>query len=416
VRYLLVILDGAADRKNAELNGKTPLEAANMKNLNRIARHSLAGMMYPIKKGVAPESDSAVFSILSYNVKNYTGRGSMEAFGAGLKVGKNEIALRANFATIDEKRRIISRRCNLTKREARELEKEINKIKIEGVKIKFKATVDYRGALLISPYHGKKLSQEITNVDIGYIKKGTISIAKTVKEGASPIPKAKPLKNTKEAEFTAEIVNEFVDKAIEVLSKSNVNKKRIAEGKQAANAILLRDASLGLPDVEPIEKKFGIRFCFVTEMPVERGIAKLLKMREIKFESAKKGIERYKELAKIVNKNTRDCDFVYVHIKGPDEPGHAGDPKKKRDILKAIDDGFFSKLKLDDTRICVTCDHATPCILKAHSSDPVPVIIGKVRNGDNLLFDENIDSNGSLGIFNGNELISKILHADEAIK
>ncbi|MFP3278603.1 MAG: hypothetical protein RXO43_03565, partial [Candidatus Micrarchaeota archaeon] len=62
MRYLLVILDGAADRKNAELNGKTPLEAANMKNLNRIARHSLAGMMYPIKKGVAPESDSAVFS------------------------------------------------------------------------------------------------------------------------------------------------------------------------------------------------------------------------------------------------------------------------------------------------------------------------------------------------------------------
>jgi len=414
VRYLLVILDGAADRENAELNGKTPLEAANMKNLNKIARHSLAGMIYPIKKGIAPESDSAVFSLLSYNIKNYTGRGAMEALGAGLKVGKDDIALRANFATIDEKRRIISRRCSLTKKEAKELEKEINKIKIEGVKIKFKATVDYRGALLISPHH-RKLSQEITNVDIGYIKKGTISIAKTV-NGVLPIPKAKPLKNTKETKFTAKIVNEFVDKAIEVLSKSNVNKKRVAKGKQVANAILLRDASLGLPDVEPIEKRFGIRFCFVTEMPVERGIAKLLKMHEIKFESAKKGIERYKELAKIVNKNTRDCDFVYVHIKGPDEPGHAGDPEKKRDILKAIDNGFFSKLRLDDTRICVTCDHATPCILKAHSSDPVPVIIGKVRNGDNLLFDENIDSNGSLGIFNGNELIRKILHADEVIK
>ncbi|MFP3215459.1 MAG: alkaline phosphatase family protein [Candidatus Micrarchaeota archaeon] len=415
MRYLLVILDGAADRKNAELNGKTPLEAANMKNLNKIARQSLAGMMYPIEKGVAPESDSAVFSILSYNIKNYTGRGAMEALGAGLKVGKNDIALRANFATIDENRRIISRRCSLTEKEAKELEKEINKIKIKGVKIKFKATVDYRGALLISP-RGRKLSQEITNVDIGYIKKGTISIAKAVDEGRLPIPKAKPLKNTKEAKFTAKIVNEFIDKAIEVLSKSNVNKKRIAEGKQAANAILLRDASLGLPDVEPIEKKFGIKFCFVTEMPVERGIAKLLKMHEIKFESAKRGIERYEKLAKIVNKNTRNCDFVYVHIKGPDEPGHAGDPKKKRDILKAIDNGFFSKLNLYDTRICVTCDHATPCSLKAHSSDPVPVIIGRFRNGDNLRFDENIDSKGSLGIFNGNELISKILHMDEAIK
>jgi len=415
LRYLLVILDGAADRKNAELNGKTPLEAANMKNLNKIARQSLAGMMYPIEKGIAPESDSAVFSILSYNIKNYTGRGAMEALGAGLKVGKNDIALRANFATIDENMMIISRRCSLTKKEAKVLEKEINKIKIKGVKIKFKATVDYRGALLISP-RGRKLSQEITNVDIGYIKKGTISIAKAVIEGRLPIPRAKPLKNTKEAKFTAKIVNEFIDKATEVLSKSNVNKKRIAEGKQAANAILLRDASLGLPDVEPIEKKFGIKFCFVTEMPVERGIAKLLKMHEIKFESAKRGIERYEKLAKIINKNTRNCDFLYVHIKGPDEPGHAGDPKKKRDILKAIDNGFFSKLNLDNTMICVTCDHATPCSLKAHSLDPVPVIIGRFRNGDNLRFDENIDSKGSLGIFNGNELISKILHMDEAIK
>jgi len=416
VRYLLVILDGAADRKNIELNGKTPLEAANMKNLNRIARHSLAGMIYTIKRGVAPESDSAVFSILSYNIKNYTGRGAMEALGAGLKVEKDDLALRANFGTIDDKKRIISRRCSLTKKEAKELERDINKIQIEGVKIKFKATVDYRGALLIKPCNRKKLSQEITNVDIGYIKKGTISIARTVNEGALPIPKAKPLKNTKEAKFTADIVNEFVDKAIDVLSNSNVNKKRIAEGKQAANAILLRDASLGLPDVEPIEKKFGIRFCFVTEMPVERGIAKLLKMHEIRFESTKEGVERYKELAMIVNKNTKDCDFVYVHIKGPDEPGHAGDPKKKKEILKDIDNGFFSKLRLDNTMICVTCDHATPCSLKAHSSDPVPVIIGRVRKGDNLSFDENIDSKGSLGIFNGNELISKILQMGGAIK
>jgi len=123
VRYLLVILDGAADRENAELNGKTPLEAANMKNLNRIAKHSLAGMIYPIKKGIAPESDSAVFSLLSYNIKDYTGRGAMEALGAGLKVGKDDIALRANFATIDEKKRIVSRRCSLAKKRRRSSKK-----------------------------------------------------------------------------------------------------------------------------------------------------------------------------------------------------------------------------------------------------------------------------------------------------
>ncbi len=74
IKYMLVVLDGAADRKNAVLRGMTPLQDAHMDNLNNIARGSAAGMMYPIAKGIAPESDSAVFSLLSYDIKRYTGR------------------------------------------------------------------------------------------------------------------------------------------------------------------------------------------------------------------------------------------------------------------------------------------------------------------------------------------------------
>ncbi|MGC9129399.1 MAG: alkaline phosphatase family protein [Candidatus Micrarchaeia archaeon] len=406
MHYLLVVLDGAADRPSSLLSGKTPLEAAQMKNLNKIARRSLAGMMYPVGEGIAPESDSAVFSILSYSIENYTGRGPIEALGAGMHIGKNDIAMRANFATVDRKGNITSRRCHLSKREAKTLEKEINKIKVKGARIRFKATVDYRGVLIISSR--KRLSSSITNVDVAYIKKGNISIA--VRSKRQKIPRSKPTEKTEEAMRTARIVNEFVEKAMHVLSKSKVNEERRKKGAEEANAILLRDAGKSLPAVMPIGKKFGMDFCFITEMPVERGIAKLLRMKEVRFDNDKKGVERYKELAKAANKSIKRCDFVYVHIKGPDEPGHAGDAARKTEVLKEIDAGFFANIRPSkNVKVCVTCDHSTPCSMKAHSADPVPVIISSRSKHDTLDFNEKIDLKGSLGIFNGNELINRIL-------
>ena len=101
MRYLLVVLDGAPDRPNPEIRNFTPLEYAKMENLNKLAIKSKVGMMYSVGKGIAPESDAAVFSILSYDVKHYTGRGPLEAFGSGLKVDSKTLALRANFATIE---------------------------------------------------------------------------------------------------------------------------------------------------------------------------------------------------------------------------------------------------------------------------------------------------------------------------
>ena len=131
---VFVILDGAADRENATLDGMTPLQSANMPNLRIMASSALKGMMYPIGKGVAPESDAAVFSILGYDISSYTGRGPLEALGAGLKVTDKSVAFRCNFATIDKNRVIIDRRAGrIDSHDANALGKEINKIDL-GIK------------------------------------------------------------------------------------------------------------------------------------------------------------------------------------------------------------------------------------------------------------------------------------------
>lgn len=407
-KMLLVVIDGAGDRKIASLGNKTPLEAAHMLHLQVIAKKSLAGMMYTIGKGIAPESDAAVLSLLGYNIKKeYTGRGPLEAYGAGINIENDMLALRANFAYVLSDGTVADRRAGrrVSAYEAKMLAKEINSLHISGAEFLFKPTVGYRGVVVIKSK--QKLSSSISNADIGYIKKGNISIA--LHKYSSRLPKVKALKNDEASRRTARIVNELVEKIRYKLGKSRINIERVKKGLPPANALLLRDAGLGLPRVKNFKEKYGLSAAFITEMPVERGIAKLLKMREIKINETDNLARRYMEMAKHARSALKENDFVYVHIKGPDEYGHNGDAEGKKESLELVDT-FFKSLRKINYTIAVTADHSTPCELKAHSSDPVPLIIynQKVRP-DGMEFNENIDAKGSLGIITGSELVKTIM-------
>ncbi len=85
-KILYIVLDGLGDLPIKELNNKTPLEAALTPNLDRLAQRGKTGIVYPVAKGIAPESDIAVISLLGYDAhKYYTGRGPLESFAEGLK-------------------------------------------------------------------------------------------------------------------------------------------------------------------------------------------------------------------------------------------------------------------------------------------------------------------------------------------
>lgn len=408
---VLVVLDGAADRANPELSGMTPLEYADMPNLRRFAKNASKGMMYSVGKGIAPESDAAIFSILGYKVSDYTGRGPLEAFGAGLDVGEKTLGVRCNFATIGHDRRIIDRRAGrISTRDAELLGEEISKVDlgIDGVSFEFKPTVGHRGACVFRS-ESRGFSHMVSNADLGYVKKGTISVA--VGGELGKLPDVVPLDKSKEAEFTAYVLNTFISKVIEALSGSEVNERRRREGVYEANSLLMRDAGVGLPNVEGFNGRFGKKAAFIAEMAVEKGISRLIGMNPIEIPEIKERNVRYKVMADKVNSNIDAYDFVYVHIKGPDEPGHDGDAPLKAKILEEIDANFFGMLDMKGIRLCVTADHATPCTMKAHSDDPVPVMFTGVEavHGEPEEFDEKIGDLGSLGIINGVELVDMII-------
>lgn len=419
-KIIYVVLDGLGDRPCKEFGGKTPLEAAEKPNMNSLLKKAKTGIVYTVGKGIAPESDVAVISILGYDArKYYTGRGPLESYAEGLEIKDGDLAFRVNFATVGEGKKILDRRVgrNLTTEEAGALAKDINeKVILDSypAAFKFKNTIGHRGVLVIYRKDGKRLKAEITNTDPAYDKHGVFGVAKAKFENF--VLDSKPtagFEGDEEANAAAKLINEFTKKSVEVLNESEINKRRIKEGKLPGNLILSRDAGDRLPKFPPIYKEYGVKFgCFV-EMPVEKGIAILTGMDVVKLPLPTGNLrEDYTLRAKKVFEAIDNYDGLYIHIKGPDEPAHDGDALKKKESIEAIDKFFFSELlkrvDLEKNLIAITSDHSTPCPLKAHSDDPVPLLVagGGIISDGTADFSERSCAKGRLGELEGRELMS----------
>jgi 2,3-bisphosphoglycerate-independent phosphoglycerate mutase len=104
-------------------------------------------------------------------------------------------------------------------------------------------------------------------------------------------------------------------------------------------------------------------------------------------------------------------DFVLVNIKGADESGHDGLAEQKRTFIEKADTALEPLLGLSDCVIIVCADHSTPCTIKDHSADPVPVVIrgDGVRMDDVVRFDEYTCAKGGLGRITGAALLPTAL-------
>ncbi|MCX8151253.1 MAG: alkaline phosphatase family protein [Candidatus Bathyarchaeota archaeon] len=420
MKLLYIVIDGMGDLPIEALNNKTPLEAAKTPNMDELAKKGKTGLLYTVKKGVAPESDAAVISLLGFDPFKFSpGRGVIEAVGAGIDMKNGDLALRCNFATLGENKKILDRRVarSLSTEEALELSKAANeevKLTSHPATFEFKPTLGHRAVLVIK-HKNKPLSSRINNTDPAYTIVNGVGVAET--NVKMVLKTCEPLDDSQEAQISADLVNEFTDKTHELWDQHPVNVKRANEGKLKGNVVLSRDAGNQLPQFFNINKKYGVNFAALADMHAERGIAKLAGMDASLLPpptgNLKKDCEvRVKKLLETLQ--THDC--VYIHLKGPDEPGHDGNCHLKRDIISAIDTHFFGNLlpqvDIKETLFCITSDHATPCALKVHSDTPVPLLIsgGTVEDEKLSKFSEKNCQEGSLGILNyGYELMPMLM-------
>jgi 2,3-bisphosphoglycerate-independent phosphoglycerate mutase len=413
-KILVTILCGAGDRPIARLGGRTPLEAADTPHLDDLARRGAAALIDVIGADVTPESDSGAMALLGYDpLVHYTGRGALEGLGMGFWDGTgSSVGFRVNFASQDRASGRLDRRTarDLTDPELQQLAGEIRAavdLSALGIEYRMKAFGRHRGILGFTS-HVHELSGEVSNTDPGFRRVGAFGIPNEHHGGEPDV--CLPLEDGEPAARTARAVNEFVRQSSEVLAASEVNARRVAEGKLPANVVLFRDAGHALPSLEGFAERTGRSLALYGQVPAEHGLCRLIGGRFVESKPAdgQPEEEYYVEVARALFDDP--ADVILVHLKGADEPGHDDQPEEKAAALERID-RFYARELVEhagpDDLVVFTGDHATPCELGIHSTDPVPTVAcgPGVEPDDRVRFTEADAAAGGLPVRRAVELM-----------
>lgn len=389
-KILFTVLDGLGDLEIAAFESKTPLDAANTPNLDYMAENGITGLMEPYMffGETYPTSEGAHIGMFGY--KDYfLKRGPYEVAGINMPLYEGDVALRANFATVDDNGIIIDRRAGRIE-DTQELIEALKGIKIDGINFDIKASVSHRAGLIL---RGDNLSSDITTNDPN-------------KTGVLP-SKVKP--ETEQAIFTARVLNEYIEKANEILNNLEFNKNRELK----ANYLLVRGAGQ-FKKIFPFKDKYGLSAACIAGGGLYKGIGKMTGMHviEVKGATGRADTDLWRKFneAEFALDN---YDFVFLHIKGTDIFSHDGDPEGKKDFIEKIDPLFKRFIDREDLLVVVTADHSTPCFTKEHSRDPVPILIYGNGKDDVKHFRENEVEKGQLGLFQSKELMNKLLNINE---
>lgn len=393
----MVVCDGMADRVEHEFGDETPLGFAKTPNFDRLASTGSVGLMDPVSPGIRPGSDYATTALLGYDPRlSYTGRGGLEAAGAGIDLMPGDVAFRCNFSTVDDDLTVIDRRAGRIEQGTSQIAETLRKIRprgVKGLKVDFRATVAHRGVLILK---GRGLSRMVSDVD--------------PYETGVKIRKCEPLDDSTAAKRTASAVNDFVMQSFKRLKNHPVNVERIREGKPPANVVLPRGAGT-LPPFKPLHDLYGVNVACIAAVALVKGVCRIAGAELVTVEGATGGLDtNYEGKAYAALKALKNHDLVILHVKAPDIASHDGDFKKKATAIEKIDDAvgkIIPSLDSASTYVIVTADHATPVSVRDHSGNPVPLLINGpgVPRSKVPKFSENTASRGNLGRLHGIDLM-----------
>jgi len=391
-------MDGLGDRPTPELGGKTPLQVAKTPTLDRLAKEGQNALMDVIGPGITPGSDTAHLALFGYDPHDsYPGRGPLEVLGSGLESRPGDIAFRSNFASVDSKMVVTDRRAGrfFTPGEQAALQTAIDGIEIDDVRVRFLATVEHRGALVL---RGPGLYPDITDVD-PHEEGKKILVCKAL----SP-----------ESQKTADIVNKLMIEANLRMKDLPLNKDRKKRGKPSANAILLRGPGRH-GEIPTLKDKYGIKAAVIAGGALYIGAAKYVGMEHVPVEGQTGTIDtNFHNIAmKAIECIKSDYDYIFVHIKATDNASHDGNAREKILAIERTDALVDEILKAVGDRIviAVTGDHSSPLTIKEHSCDPVPLVLWAdfMRPDSVERFSEIDAARGGLGTIRGMDVLPLLL-------
>jgi len=354
VKYAAVIPDGMADHPLDRLDGRSPVEAADTPNLDRVALRGRLGLVCHTSDGLPPGSDVAILSVMGYDpTVYYTGRAPLEAAAMGVELGPTDTAIRCNLVTVDAEAMADHSAGHISNQEAAVLIGLLNE-RLADDSLRFYPGVGYRHLLVV--------------------RGGTPLLADCTPPHDildEPIAEHLPRGDG------ADLLRRLMDASRELLADTEINDVRVDLGENPANMIWLWGAGTR-PNLPSFARRFGRTAAVVAAVDLVRGIAISLGMDVVTVEGATGYIH-----TNFVGKGRGAIDaldrhdIVVVHIEAPDEAGHQGDIQAKVDAIEAIDEHIIGPL-LDhletcgDYRMLVVPDHPTPIDVRTHVREPVP--------------------------------------------
>jgi len=396
MKYLIILGDGMADEPIASLDNKTPLQAANKPNIDRLAAMGNSGILDTIPAGFSPGSEIANLSVLGYNLeKVYEGRGVLEAASMGVEITDNEMAMRCNLICIENGKIKNHSAGHISNEEAEELIDFLQK-NLGDENVSFYPGVSYRHLLKLK--NGNKDLKCTPPHDVP----------------GTPFSSVMIQSENLEAKPTADFLNDLILKSQILLENHPVNLKREAHGKDKANSIWPWSPGYK-PKMDSFIETNGLKNASViSAVDLIRGIGVYAGLKVIHVEGAT-GLytTNYEGKALAALSALKEDDFVFLHIEASDEAGHEGDVELKIKTIEYLDSRVV-KTVLDEmltwdepVTIALLPDHPTPCEKRTHTNSPIPFVI--YRTGEKpdsvMIYDEFSAKKGKYGLLKGDEFI-----------
>lgn len=375
-KIVLIVADGLGGLPNPN-TGKSELEMAHLPNINKLAGKSICGLIDPVSPGITPGSGPAHLALFGYNPLEYViGRGILSALGVNFPIKQGDVAARINFATVNDEGIIVDRRAGrLPTKQSSLLCEKLEQIKFNEVAIFVKPEKEHRAVVI---FRGQNLD-------------GALSDSDPQKEGL-PAQPVKPIMSS-EAQYTADIVNQFIHQAKVLLATSF-----------PANMLLLRGFAQYKP-IPTITELYKLTPASISTYPMYQGVTKLMGLTVLPTgDTLQAEIETLTE-------NFDQYDFFFLHIKKTDTNGEDGNFEGKVAALEEIDRYFPEIINLKPDVLIFTGDHSTPALMKAHSWHPVPILLfSQYCRSDGVdRFDEYTCLRGGLGRISATNLMALAL-------
>jgi len=364
-KIILIVLDGLGGLSQASTL-RSELEKAQIPNLDRLAVRSEVGLTVPVGAGITPGSGPGHLALFGYDPLRFDiGRGVLEATGIDFALTATDVAARGNFCTLDGNGNISDRRAGRVATEtSAKLVERLRQITIPGVEVFVEPVREHRFVLVL---RGNGLGDAVTTTDPQH-------------EGVPPLAaRGADAPSTR----TAEVVNEFVEKAHALL-----------KDQEQANGLVLRGFA-NYPELPQFPDIWGVRAAALAVYPMYRGLAKLAGMTPIACPGG------MTEQIHLIRQNWDNFDYFFVHYKKTDAAGEDGNFEQKCHALEEFDSHVPELLGLGADVLMIAGDHSTPALMAAHSWHPVPFLLHSkyCRDGNAEHFNEQECIKGSLGIF-----------------